>query len=57
MNVIRHEAVRVHRAAMLNGEFSQLSEVHQAVGVRQKARGSIHAALNQMRGNAWVEHP
>ena len=53
MNVIGHQYVRVHRAAVLGGCSAQAIEVEPMVVVREEARCTVVPALDDMQRNAW----
>lgn len=50
--MIGHQAIRVHRATVLDREFAQMEQVQKIIAVPAEARLAIVAALNDVQGNA-----
>jgi hypothetical protein len=48
VDVIGHQAICVHRTREFLGQLAQVKEIQQAIAVRDKASGSIVAALDEV---------
>jgi hypothetical protein len=55
MDVIRHQAVRVHQASELPGKLAQVKKIEHVVTISSKANASIDAALDHVGGNVGNE--
>lgn len=60
MDMVRHEAVRVHRALRFRGELSKQVQVHQIIAVLPEATLAVIAPLHYMQrdvGNDEAREP
>jgi hypothetical protein len=56
MNVIRHQAIRMQRAAVLARELSQIGQIHKVIGFDTKARATVYTALNHVKRHTGKDH-
>jgi hypothetical protein len=57
MHVIRHQAIRVHRAPMLGRQLPEVRQVNQVISLYAKTRSAVNSTLNDVHRDTRQNHP
>jgi hypothetical protein len=56
MDVICHQAVRVHGTAETLGELAQITQISEVIAFVEEAVPLVVAALHDMKAHLWYDH-